>query len=157
MKHLICALVLALPLAGPLTAQSGGFPVFGPSAEREAFFEAQRQERIKREDDLREARLEQMRLAAQERIAKAEAEAEAAKSRRMAAGYGCWPVPVYDAVIVGDGLTVAPVDLSACRTLHWWPRYYSTRTSLDLHFGEDGFSGSGSFVTPGLTVSVDVD
>lgn len=159
MQHLICTTLLAAMLAGPVAAQSGSFPVFGPSAEREAFFEAQRQERIEREDALREERLERLRIASQERIAKAQAEAAAAKNRSVT-NILCWPVPghIHGPVEdIGSGLTVHHLDLTTCRTPRWRPYPYGSRTELSLSFGDDGFSAHGSHVVPGLSVTVDVD
>lgn len=160
MQRQICIICAAIAMAGPVAAESGKFSVFGPSAEREAFFEAQRQERLDREEALRKDQIERLRIASEERAAIAQAQAEASRPR---ATVGSWCLPPKDLAygpteIVGGGLTVQSVDLLSCRTASWpRQRRFETRSRLSLSFGEDGFSGTGRFNTPGLSVNLNVD
>ncbi|MEO0913679.1 MAG: hypothetical protein AAFY59_11940, partial [Pseudomonadota bacterium] len=87
------ATLLAAALAAPLPAdaQSGRFPVFGNSPEREAFFENQATERREEAAELAKARAE-----AEERRLEAEREAALEAARRPAPALVTGPASVYN-------------------------------------------------------------
>ncbi|NNU80762.1 hypothetical protein HMH01_09965 [Halovulum dunhuangense] len=184
MRHLIAS--LALILAGAASAQtslptigsggSGGFPVFGPSAEREAFFAEQEAQRREAAETLRR---EQAAAEAARAAAAAEAASREDEPRRIIAsdviwrpGLG-WAVPVevcerLPGIPPADTRVPTPdyprpeapatiirpaplPDRIVCRTEYrpvWRPDDPRPRTQIGVQIGPDGITGSLEYRAP---------
>lgn len=160
MKHILVATLMCGVASSPVLGAdpSGKFSVFGPSAEREAFFENQRVEKENRIIKLREEALEREKLALEK--AKAEADSEAARAQARAANRVpleyCWSVP---ATVDDGGSTpsvnvIDPAMIITCRS-PIYRRYSPGHGSLDIGYGPDGWTGTGHLHRPGLTIDLD--
>jgi hypothetical protein len=163
-RHVLKPLLLAaLLLAGPALGQSGSFPVFGPSAEREAFFAAQARAEADRVAAL-QARQHAAELARLDRDAararQAEAEAEA-RLRRPAGHCVVVEVPPPPPTRQHRGGTPAAGRRLICpgsAVARPWPAPPPPdRTDLFLRFGDDGLTARGRILRPGLSLGFALD
>ena len=146
---LALAILLAAPAAGQdMRGSQGSFPVFGPSAEREAYFAAQEAERQRLLEEIR----------AEEAAAAEAARAREAEDRENRSADDNWlsRMPYYPVIVCRprDG-----EDARECRTDYWpyrpapfLPLWSTPETRLELHFGPDGPSGTLSYREPGLNL-----
>ena len=166
MNWLISTVVVAaMSVPGlALADSSGSFSVFGPSAEREAFFANQRQERLELEDSLRKEALERERIAVQQQQIAAQKAVQPQTRVLRTLPADCWHVPVRrDATFIPR--TRLPVGTTV--TGHREPVYpqYVTRcvhlgrneTKVRLGYGNDGFTADARIRRPGLSVDLNFD
>lgn len=146
---------------------SGKFSVFGPSAEREAFFATQRRERIDREDALRNEALEREKLAIKERIAANEAKQKSTATTGVPAY--CWRVPT-GRVTSFTPTIPSPPGISVTTTARAATQTYATRcaprvgyyhhvpsqTNFNLKY-DNGWSGHAIVQRPGLSIDLNFD
>lgn len=148
---------------------SGKFSVFGPSAEREAFFADQRQERLDREDALRKEALEREKLATKERIAANQAKANKEAATKQIVPNHCWRVPTGRVTsispvfpptagkpIAATARSEVPAYVIRCAPAlgYFWPK--PSRTDLNLTY-DDGWSGRAIVRRPGLSIDLNFD
>ena len=160
----ICLMTLTLGF-GPAMAQdqSGRFAVFGPSAEREAFFQGQRDQEAERV-----ARLEEQRREAElaRQLARQQAEAEqAAQPQYRRIVRRCFLTEPEENVVVrnnGDSPFAVRVRESNLPSRIRCPRYvfvpgkpYGSAISLTLDDGD--LSGNVRIRRPGLNINLSAD
>ena len=165
---MIRALIAASMLAvAPAAAQevrdsSGRFPVFGPSAEREAFFQKQADDRAAAADAIRQEQLEleKARIAAEAQEDQADS-TTVIERRRQLGRAGCYrvavdQVPAPTPLVPGQAFARAD---RVPRTIFRWvcPGLQRPLTRLNLQIDDGDVSGGIVVRRPGLGIDVTVD
>ncbi len=160
MFRFLAPMLVAAPiaLAADVTPGSGRFPVFGPSAEREAFFAAQRDAEAARVAELERQRHE-------EELARIEAETaqKAARpaERPVIAGTRCFWVsetpPEGSFARRGEGALPAKRRLVCPGGVTGWPQAPVPASNFSLSYDDGDLSVKGGYHAPGLSLNFDID